>query len=92
MSYYQTNARRRSLLGHISLGVKSMAACEPFYSAVLAPFGIIQVFRNASKGSAATACGWGYDSFEPFTLFESTGVCLYIFSNLDSRGLKISLC
>jgi len=88
MSYYRTNPRRRSLLGHLSFGVKSMAACEPFYHAVLAPFGIAQVFRNVPKGSAATICGWGYDSFEPFTLFESNEVLIYTFSNPDSRRLN----
>ncbi|KFY26319.1 hypothetical protein V493_04171 [Pseudogymnoascus sp. VKM F-4281 (FW-2241)] len=71
MAYYETNPRRNSLLGHLSFGVKSMSTCEPFYDAILAPFGIVQVFRNAPRSSAATTCGWGYGSSEPFTLFES---------------------
>jgi len=79
MSYYQTNPRRLPLLGHLSFGVKSMAACEPFYTAVLAAFGITQVYRDAPSASTpsgpATVCGWGYGGLEPFTLFESAEVC-----------------
>jgi hypothetical protein len=74
MSYYQTNPRRLSLLGHLSFGVKSMHVCEPFYTAILAPFGVVQVFRNTSAGSPATTAGWGYGSLEIITLFESPKV------------------
>jgi hypothetical protein len=75
MSYYETNLRRRGLLGHISFGVKSMILCEPFYNAVFAPFGIRQVFRDQPSGSSATICGWGHGDSEDFTLFESLEVC-----------------
>ncbi|MCJ1226789.1 hypothetical protein MMC12_003443 [Toensbergia leucococca] len=97
MTYYKpNNPHRLPLLGHLSFGIKSMPASEPFYNAVLATFGIRQVYRDQAAGPARV-CGWGWGGEgddgddEPFTLFESAeaapaGARTHLAFNAPSRA------
>ena len=62
--YYDTNAKRLSFLGHMSIGVRSLAASEAFYTAVLAPLGVGVVYRGGKT------LGYGWGEREPLNVFE----------------------
>jgi catechol 2,3-dioxygenase-like lactoylglutathione lyase family enzyme len=66
-NYYQTNPQRRSLLGHISLGVRSYTASKPFYTSLLLPLGVHLVFDSPTR----KILGFGIDEHhEVLNIFE----------------------
>lgn len=48
--YYFNNPNKRSLLGHISIGVTSLTTSQLFYTSILNPFGLILAFHSPPKG------------------------------------------
>lgn len=65
--YYLTNPQRRGVLGHISFGVHSYARSKQFYSAILAPLGVVPLYDNP----ILTTVGFGFDGdHEVFNIFE----------------------
>jgi predicted lactoylglutathione lyase len=63
-SYYQTNPKRLPLLGHLSLGVKSLEVSRQFYTAVLKPFGVQLQYDRGKQ------LGFGHDEFAPLDLYQ----------------------
>jgi catechol 2,3-dioxygenase-like lactoylglutathione lyase family enzyme len=66
-SYYLTNPQRRSLLGHISLGVSSYALSRKFYDATFSALDIDLIFNDPNR----KILGYGPDSrTEVVNIFE----------------------
>lgn len=88
-NYYDTNAKRLSLLGHISIGERDLGAAEAFYTAVFAPLNVSLVF---SDRKTARTLGYGWGEWEPINIFERKkdaappGAGFHIAFNAPSRG------
>lgn len=87
-NYYDTNAKRLSFLGHLSIGVRDLAVSEQFYTASFATLGISLVFRDARTKTL----GYGWGEREPFNVFEHEkdaappGAGFHIAFNAPSRA------
>lgn len=87
-SYYLTNPQRRSLLGHISLGVSSYALSRKFYDATFSALNIDLVFNDPNR----KILGYGPDAqTEVINIFEkgeearAPGAGTHIAFNAPSR-------
>lgn len=87
-SYYLTNPQRRSLLGHISLGVSSYSLAKRFYDATFSALGISLVFNDPIR----RILGYGPNAdTEVINIFEkgddarAPGIGTHIAFNAPSR-------
>lgn len=65
--FQRNNLKSRSILGHVSFGVRSYETSKNFYTAILEPLGVSLVFDNADR----KILGYGLDKdHEVVNVFE----------------------